>query len=1601
MSIKKDIFAPLALGLGATRRAAMLLLVMMLTTATAWATTTSTITVGGTDYTLFTGFTATAGTMVAAAAFNYSNMVDGDLSSSWHLNDEAQPYYVEFNSDDPIIPKGYIFNTYNASSFKPTGWVLKAKANTADEWTTLSSKSGSLAYGQEFQYACDNSGNNAYKYFRFEVSNSSNNIWLTEIRLYGSIPEVYYTHLTVRDATCTETGIKQDCYQRNDGKFFTDETGATELAESDVIDPMIPHTCEHHDATDVNIEYWQCSMCGTYFSDEGCTTEITEEQTKIYRTITIDNGISGLVMPSVSPALTGTTITLYVDQLIDTSTLQVNNGSVTLKEGEEDGTYTFIVPAADVTVTASILSTYSFTLPANMMIVSATNAADQSGKYISGTVIKFVASAGYEATNVSDGTNTLEPDAYGIYTVTVADADINITATTESSNTLYLAGATSDLTAVGGNILIGSTNYTVTIADGANVTLNNATINSGVICAGSATITLVGTNSVTGASQKAGIQVGGSNTTLTIKGNGSLTANGGQYSAGIGLSRAWGVDATGGDILIEGGNITANGSVNDKWGAGIGTGVIFGGTATLGTITIKGGSVKATGSSEADGIGTGYTYGGCTNTIGTVTIYDGIDMVDASSIKDFNNVIYMHGETNVTANKIDYFTIIEDGNRRVIAPKDDTDYTITIANGIEHGTLTGAATAKYMEKVTITATPALGYRFSRLVVKDAQNNDVESTGNSFFMPKSDVTVSAVFEQGVHGTTEFKWTYDTGEGSGSEVEETIYDGLTTVNLQQGQSNQILKYYDSSYSTFLLDNGEYQVSIPYSGGTGSFVQNGTSFNNDGDAGFYDITMTDVGNGKWSVSILKTVGQMDVVPDQTYTGSEIKPEPLVIAGSLNLIQGTDYVYSYENNENVGTAKVIATFQGDYASLGSVEKEFTIVPKSVTNNDISITIPSQEWTGSELTPVITVKDGENVLTENTDYTVTPPSGPIQDSGNHAYTITGMGNYAGSREATFTISLTLDPADISVNAAGTEYTIHTAGGWNAFCDLLAASTKGYFSGKTVKLDADIAVSRMAGGHEFTGTFDGDGHTLTLAYGTADAPVDAQFIAPFVETAADDSNQPVFRNLTIDGTIYASNPQAAEHYHVGGLIGHLFGDVTIEHCNSLVHITAPGGAGGFVGLCEHTAMFTDCLSSAVITSPGGNNSGFVGWSRASGHAISFDGCTFNGKLLQQDGNGSHNGGFIGWTGSNKTVTFTNCLCAPATLASGETMASGNSATFARGWNATTTATNSYYTQTFGDAQGTKPIVTASKPSNIGDVGTAYNVSGITAYGNGLLYGSDYYCVNSQFGEIALAYSGSSLTATIDGTSVATVSIPEDVTVSSVTYNRAFTMGRPSTVMLPFSKDVNEISGGTFYTFGGVEKKNNKWEATMNEVMGSLTANTPYLFVPTGTSLTFTGGATLNTTGGGNCLASDTGGWEFHGTYTNKVWDEVVTHDYGFAALSGTSADDKSVEAGQFVRLTTGASAKPMRCYLSYVGVPNQARALPRGAAATDEELPQSIIVRLVGSNGETTAIGTIDTKTGEMTFDSEAWYTLDGVRLSGKPTKKGLYINNGKKIVIK
>ena len=621
-----------------------------------------------------------------------------------------------------------------------------------------------------------------------------------------------------------------------------------------------------------------------YDTDEGSERQIRTKA--LNHTVSMSDDLKAHITVSTELAITGETVTLTLGTAVDASTLKVNDGTsdLTLTDAGNRN-YTFTMPAGNVTVTATLLQTYSVNLPANMEIVSATNTADGSGKYISGTVVTFKASFSYTASNVYDGANTLTADDSGNYSVTVGTADITVTATIEHSSNIDLSQAPSDFTVVDGDVLTGSTSHTVSIANGASITLNDATITGGIVCNGTATITLVGTNSVTGLSRNtsdpntntynsAGIQIGGEGTTLTIRGNGSLTATGGSQSAGIGVRSALSnyneSDVSGGNIVIEGGNIVAQ--TSGYGAAGIGTGCTLDRISNIGTITIKGGTVTATGGTDANGIGNGDAYGeGGTSSVGTITFYDSIDLIDASSISDFGSVVYMHGETDVTASKTDYFAIVEDGDRRIIAPKDDTDYTITLADGIEHGSITGATTAKYMETVNITATPDFGYRLSNLVVKDADNNDVASTGNTFLMPKSNVTVSAVFEQGTHGTTEFAWSHY-NPGQEFVPDATIYDGVTTVNLQQGQSYSILKYEENSRSMFLLDNNTDNADIPYSGGTGIFQYFDVtrfSLNNDGETGFYDITMTDVGNGKWNVSILKTAGQMDVVPDQTYTG------------------------------------------------------------------------------------------------------------------------------------------------------------------------------------------------------------------------------------------------------------------------------------------------------------------------------------------------------------------------------------------------------------------------------------------------------------------------------------------------------------------------------------------------------------------------------------------------------------------------------------------------------------------------------------------------------------------------------------------------------------
>ena len=304
---------------------------------------------------------------------------------------------------------------------------------------------------------------------------------------------------------------------------------------------------------------------------------------------------------------------------------------------------------------------------------------------------------------------------------------------------------------------------------------------------------------------------------------------------------------------------------------------------------------------------------------------------------------------------------------------------------------------------------------------------------------------------------------------------------------------------------------------------------------------------------------------------------------------------------------------------------------------------------------------------------------------------------------------------------------------------------------------------------------------------------------------------------------------------------------------------------------------------------------------------------------------------------------------------------------------------------------------------ITDGQTLVDEYGIPYSGTLQLHGPRYFDGNTLRPVIGVTltkseYYYNDVSVTLDGTSTTTVSIPVNVNVTSVTYNRTFTSDEPATVMLPFNIDVANTSGAAFYTYTGVTYNDTKqkWEATMTQVTsGTIAANTPYVVMPTDAAITFTGSVTLNTTT--NSQQTTNGDWTFKGTYEEKTWTAGdCGNDYGFAATSGKATDGVTdVNAGDFVKLAAGAHIKPMRSYLTYNGTDNPWAASKHRAAA---ELPQSISVVLVNSNGSTTEIGTLAPA---QLGDEGVWFTLDGRKLDKQPTTKGLYIHNGKKTVIK
>ena len=205
-----------------------------------------------------------------------------------------------------------------------------------------------------------------------------------------------------------------------------------------------------------------------------------------------------------------------------------------------------------------------------------------------------------------------------------------------AGKTVDLGTLDDDYEAQNGDVLTGTLagDYKITIADSAAVTLKDAVITcltndacfAGITPLGDATITLEGANVVkNGNYAYPGIYVP-ENKTLTIDGAGSLDASSSVNDGCTGCGIGGGDHISAGNIVINGGTITANGGSE---AAGIGCGP----EADSGYIVINGGTVTAYGGHKSAGIGSG-VMGNCGDIIingGTVTATGGYEGVGIGS----------------------------------------------------------------------------------------------------------------------------------------------------------------------------------------------------------------------------------------------------------------------------------------------------------------------------------------------------------------------------------------------------------------------------------------------------------------------------------------------------------------------------------------------------------------------------------------------------------------------------------------------------------------------------------------------------------------------------------------------------------------------------------------------------------------------------------------------------------------------------------------------------------------------------------------------------------------------------------------------------------
>ena len=143
------------------------------------------------------------------------------------------------------------------------------------------------------------------------------------------------------------------------------------------------------------------------------------------------------------------------------------------------------------------------------------------------------------------------------------------------------------------------------------------------------------------------------------------------------------------------------------------------------------------------------------------------------------------------------------------------------------------------------------------------------------------------------------------------------------------------------------------------------------------------------------------------KAYTGTAIT-DAAKVDYSDNWVGSKDLDISYDDNINVGEAKASFTVgEGDAKVTASTT--FKITAADISDATVKVNPESDVYNGKKQEPDLSVEWNGITLTKDTDYVLSWDPSDLTNAGSYTATITGKGNFKGTKNAVFSIN----PADI------------------------------------------------------------------------------------------------------------------------------------------------------------------------------------------------------------------------------------------------------------------------------------------------------------------------------------------------------------------------------------------------------------------------------------------------------------------------------------------------------------------------------------------------------------------------------------------------------------